>query len=1232
MNYTPALADMMAKYQKTDGKMDVDSVTKWLTDNGYLKPEAKKPTAESAPKPTTAAKETTLVDKWEKAGLEILNKYGVERFTDWLSNQPLLSEDGFFGIRDIANKYGIKFPQTKREFDAEVKKNGGIDNYMGSMADTFISKMKQPAVEKKPTTKKAFPTAPVTDAVKAALKSVDNTTAAIMNLAKVLPTVYESIAKQIKLSIGKPASQQIAEAYHNAVENGVEPELVKAVENGVALQEQMKSKPSLADNIETNETLEVDGVPTGTRASNKASIDALERKHSDNATKKAVIAAVRKAARTLKSVFPSMDIHIHEDPKQYAAAMQGLKGQLNSDGNFSFVTSSDGTVVGRIDINLSTATPKVVVHEVTHAILLKMFGDNSPAFLDFRKKIEKIISTAGNAKLSNFANKYKEVGVEEIGQAEEYLAELAGILSNKETPLDYGVIRKVMELINQFVSTVTFDKFKPFQDMQDQKNALEFFNTIAQSIKAGTDVSGLAADNIFTKETPASEGEVGVFNLKSKSSIPAPKASEDSRPWIREFVTDVDLMKFDGKPFVTNMYDYTTAGKVVMGKHEIELMGGKNYVPYMMHKNNKKIGEISNLAAFNSKENAEGFVRNALEGGASLFAPHSGTKEESWQFQHHTFSELVNLVLDNNMLTNEDLIGVFNNIIKSAGNKVDFKQFRDKYFEKSGKKINNFSSFVKNPKEIVDLLDIDNNFAPKLRKTLSKTLAANKKFQEEIGIKNKEQFYGLIMDPLNAGVTGGEIIGVVEFDPATFQIVKTTPGATDHHPSFGWALMAQINGIYQPTEFYKSYDVTDTYTKYNKEGVSVSKKSDGFEDFISSNVKSSAGAIPKIAQFNVSGAKSVQPKIASKASLNTDNLTNETKRRINEQEKIDSRPDKDPGELSSLLETYSAKSNGTRGISRKSVQGTKRLGSSDVSVSAEYTLDDAINSGIQNAFPKFKGVQKIYEVTDPKAYREMMMDSLKDNPFAASVTVHSEEDFGKMRMFVTEDGSTGLTLNKEGFLGGAFSNPSANRPQNLAQLMVLGIKEGATTAEAFDTILPDYYSLFGFKAVSRTAFNDEYRPQVSNGNTVKDWDYETYKRFNNGRPDVVFFIYDGGNRNTIENRLGSFDVYNTYDKYNTKSFDENGYDSAEEVMKQQAVKRLEFDFGIKSKASLTDNNAKQVADLYAEMREGGGWSERQKINAILDQDPKLSYIYNNFKAITQMLEEAELLTKSGNCP
>jgi hypothetical protein len=37
MNYTPALTDLMAKFEQSGGKADIDSVTKWLGDNGYLK-------------------------------------------------------------------------------------------------------------------------------------------------------------------------------------------------------------------------------------------------------------------------------------------------------------------------------------------------------------------------------------------------------------------------------------------------------------------------------------------------------------------------------------------------------------------------------------------------------------------------------------------------------------------------------------------------------------------------------------------------------------------------------------------------------------------------------------------------------------------------------------------------------------------------------------------------------------------------------------------------------------------------------------------------------------------------------------------------------------------------------------------------------------------------------------------------------------------------------------------
>lgn len=286
----------------------------------------------------------------------------------------------------------------------------------------------------------------------------------------------------------------------------------------------------------------------------------------------------------------------------------------------------------------------------------------------------------------------------------------------------------------------------------------------------------------------------------------------------------------------------------------------------------------------------------------------------------------------------------------------------------------------------------------------------------------------------------------------------------------------------------------------------------------------------------------------------------ETARRINEQSEIDKRANPTNREVSEILVEYSERSRNERGVSRRDLRETKRLGGLNVEVVAEYTLDDKIDSGIKAAFPTFKGVQKIFEIKSGEQFRDLMIRSLKNNKFKASVTVHSVEDFNGMRMFVTEDGSTGITLDSEGFLGGGFSDPQAGRPNNISQLIILGIKEGAITAECFDTALSDYYSFFGFKAVSRTEFNDDVKikPMIENG-ALADWDYDTYKDFNNGRPDVVFMIYDGGNRATIEDRIGDFDLYKNYEKGNIKLFDKDSYEKARNYMNLQAAKRMQYE-------------------------------------------------------------------------
>jgi hypothetical protein len=630
--------------------------------------------------------------------------------------------------------------------------------------------------------------------------------------------VFNEITNKYKQdAVQKQAEPQVT------AEAGVQEE-VTAEPTTLTQEQQLASMEQMFAEEEAPQTATTD---LGVSVTNRSAIDDKKTKTTDKERVK-VIEAAQRVLTTLKSVLPNFDIILHDDDGSFNAAMDTVRGKKDTRGNF-FI-NEDGS--GRIDINLSRANNRTVAHEVAHAVMAKAFNGTPEVYKSFRDKISKVLNESTNKKLMEFSSNYKQDVT-----YEEYLAELTAILEQEESSLSVNTLQKIAAIINNVVSKLTNGTFKPFQDIKETNDLIEFFNSTSTSIRLGEEIELNGG------------GEVGTFNFGSKSSLDvkdAPSAANDSRSFIKDLVQDVDIRDFSGKKFVTNMYDYTNAGVTDLGNgFSINMLGGKNYVPYMMSLQGKKIGDVSNLAAFNSKAQAESFARNATQGEASLFAPHSGTLSQSWQFQQHTFAELVNLIVDKNIMTGAELIDVFNKTIASnIDNKDAFDAFKTKY----GKDISNFDSFKDNPKQIVDLLDIKNNYSPDLRKALNNAISADKTFQKAIGIKNKEEFFQKIMDPLNNGVKGGEIINVVEFDPKTFQIVQTKAGSLDHHPSFGWAILSKINGIYQPTQFYQSSSVTESYVKYNKSGEQVSRKADE-SNFEKKNVSSSAGSIPKVAEF-----------------------------------------------------------------------------------------------------------------------------------------------------------------------------------------------------------------------------------------------------------------------------------------------------------------------------------------------------------------------------------------------
>ena len=242
-------------------------------------------------------------------------------------------------------------------------------------------------------------------------------------------------------------------------------------------------------------------VAKGASMSSKSSIDDIKSRVTD-AAKVAIINMAQKAVRTLKSVLPNFDIVVHETPGSYNESMAEVNGRAGSGGNFAFVRNADGTYSGRIDINLSAANARTVAHEVAHGIMLAAFGDKPALFNNFKGKIASALKGETNAKLEKFISSYSD-----MEKPEEYLAELTGYLADNQDSITPSTWQKVAAIINDIVSKLTNGAIKPFQDLKNTKEIIEFFDNISSAIREGNVIEDLNTQQAYSEgraiEVPA---------------------------------------------------------------------------------------------------------------------------------------------------------------------------------------------------------------------------------------------------------------------------------------------------------------------------------------------------------------------------------------------------------------------------------------------------------------------------------------------------------------------------------------------------------------------------------------------------------------------------------------------------------------------------------------------------------------------------------------------------------
>ena len=121
---------------------------------------------------------------------------------------------------------------------------------------------------------------------------------------------------------------------------------------------------------------------------------------------------------------------------------------------------------------------------------------------------------------------------------------------------------------------------------------------------------------------------------------------------------------------------------------------------------------------------------------------------------------------------------------------------------------------------------------------------------------------------------------------------------------------------------------------------------------------------------------------------------------------------------------------------------------------------------------EFEGSDKVIAKRNFQFY----LDDARKNMNAqnrAQVDAFNPDNFDG-KVFLTEDGGFGFTMDSNGYVGNLFKNPKSNRPGAMSAALTKARAAGAKNLEAFDTYLAQGYKNRGAVETGRLPWSDEY--------------------------------------------------------------------------------------------------------------------------------------------------------------
>jgi hypothetical protein len=145
--------------------------------------------------------------------------------------------------------------------------------------------------------------------------------------------------------------------------------------------------------------------------------------------------------------------------------------------------------------------------------------------------------------------------------------------------------------------------------------------------------------------------------------------------------------------------------------------------------------------------------------------------------------------------------------------------------------------------------------------------------------------------------------------------------------------------------------------------------------------------------------------------------------------------------------------------------------------------------------PTFYELDSTNTANAQKFVEAINASKINSGAFGAAVYVYPAEEYQGMRMFLAEDGLSGVAVKPDGDIVSVFASNGSGR-----SVMELAVGAGGVKLDAFETILPEFYAAHGFVASSRLPWDDTQAPE--------GWDKAAFAKFNNGEPNVVFMALD----------------------------------------------------------------------------------------------------------------------------